>query len=160
MPPVLDVTLREVRDSDLSHFFRHLQDPESLFLAAFTPRDPGDRDAFTAHWARIRASETGIVRTITSAGEVVGHVGSWEEDGHRELTYWIAREFWGRGIATAAVSAFLHVDRGRPFGARVAEGNAGSERVLEKCGFRRIGTDRGFANARGEDIGETIFRLD
>ncbi|MCA9752253.1 MAG: GNAT family N-acetyltransferase, partial [Gemmatimonadetes bacterium] len=82
------------------------------------------------------------------------------EDGHRELTYWIAREFWGRGIATAAVSAFLHVDRGRPFGARVAEGNAGSERVLEKCGFRRVGTDRGFANARGEDIGETIFRLD
>ena len=160
MTPVLDVTLREVRDSDLSHFFRHLQDPESLLLAAFTPQDPGDRDAFLAHWARVRASETGIVRTITSAGEVVGHVASWEEDGHRELTYWIAREFWGRGIATAAVSAFLHVDRGRPFGARVAEGNAGSERVLEKCGFRRVGTDRGFANARGEDIGETIFRLD
>ncbi len=36
----------------------------------------------------------------------------------------------------------------------------GSLRVLEKAGFRRIGVDRGFAHGRGEEIEETILRLD
>jgi RimJ/RimL family protein N-acetyltransferase len=35
-----------------------------------------------------------------------------------------------------------------------------SQRVLEKCGFRRVGEGRGFANARGEEIDEVLFRLD
>ena len=37
-------------------FFRQMNDPEALRMAAFTPKDPADRDAFDAHWERIRAS--------------------------------------------------------------------------------------------------------
>ena len=44
--------------------------------------------------------------------------------------------------------------------ARAASDNVGSLRVLEKAGFRRVGVDRGFAAGRGEEIEETILRLD
>jgi hypothetical protein len=38
--------------------------------------------------------------------------------------------------------------------------NVASLRVLEKAGFRRVGVNRGLALARGEEIEETILRLD
>jgi RimJ/RimL family protein N-acetyltransferase len=44
--------------------------------------------------------------------------------------------------------------------ARAASDNVASLRVLEKAGFRRVGVDRGFAHGRGEEIEETILRLD
>jgi RimJ/RimL family protein N-acetyltransferase len=48
----------------------------------------------------------------------------------------------------------------RPLYARVVKDNIASLRVLEKCGFARIGEDKGFANARGEEVEEFILRLD
>ena len=47
----------------------------------------------------------------------------------------------------------------RPIFARAATDNIGSIRVLQKCGFRIIGKDKGFANGRGEDTEEYILRL-
>jgi RimJ/RimL family protein N-acetyltransferase len=44
--------------------------------------------------------------------------------------------------------------------ARVAADNLASRRVLEKCGFRVIATDRGLAEARGAEIEELVLRLD
>jgi hypothetical protein len=38
--------------------------------------------------------------------------------------------------------------------------NRMSLRVLEKAGFRRVGVHRDFAPGRGEEIEETILRLD
>ncbi|MDQ6623147.1 MAG: GNAT family N-acetyltransferase [Verrucomicrobiota bacterium] len=43
-------------------------------------------------------------KTIVADGEVAGNVGRWLSDGKREIGYWIDRAFWGRGIATEAVS--------------------------------------------------------
>jgi RimJ/RimL family protein N-acetyltransferase len=48
------------------------------------------------------------------------------------VTYWIGRSYWGKGIATDALTAFLAVDRSRPLQARVASDNVASRRVLEK----------------------------
>ena len=48
----------------------------------------------------------------------------------------------------------------RPLYARRASDNVGSLRVLEKAGFRRVGVNRDFAPGRGEEIEETILRLD
>ena len=38
--------------------------------------------------------------------------------------------------------------------------NVGSRRVLEKCGFRLVGTDRGFAQARSTEIAELVLGLE
>ncbi|MCX6099824.1 MAG: GNAT family N-acetyltransferase [Candidatus Bipolaricaulota bacterium] len=93
-------------------------------------------------------------------GQVVGSVLSYEEAGKPEVSYWIGKEYWGKGFATRALSDLLvHGNKTRPIYARVARDNLGSRRVLEKCGFKIIGEARGFANARGEEIEELLLEL-
>ena len=75
----------------------------------------------------------------------------------REVSYWLGKESLGRGIAIQALSLYLEIIILRPLYARVAKDNLGSVRVLEKCGFGSIGTDKGFANARGKEIEEVIM---
>lgn len=129
-PPL--VILREVVDSDLPVFFEHQRDPEAVRMAAFPSRD---HDAFMTHWAKIRREPSNIIRTIVCDGEVVGNIGSWTGDGRRLVSYWVGRKFWGRGIATAALAAFIAEFKERPLHAFVVKHNVGSIRVLEKCEF-------------------------
>ena len=143
------VTIRPVREDDLPILFEHQRDPEAAAMAAFPSRD---RDAFMAHWAKILSDETLLAWAIELDGRVVGNVGSFDFEGRREVGYWIDREVWGRGVATRALAAVLGEEAVRPLFAGVAPHNAGSMRVLEKCGFERTG-----------EIGThglTIFRLD
>jgi RimJ/RimL family protein N-acetyltransferase len=154
------VVLREVHDSDLPVFFRQMNDPEAALMAAFTVRDPADWDAFDAHWKRIRASSGVVNRTVLADGDVVGSAAVYGEPGEREVTYWIDRAYWGRGIATRALRALLAEVPERPLYARAAADNAGSRRVLEKCGFRVTEHARGYANARGAEIDEVVLILD
>jgi len=130
-------------------------------MAAFAPADPSDREAFGERWRRFGESDDTTALVIEVDGKVVGSIGSWTADGEREVTYWLGREHWGKGIATRALAAFLaDVERTRPIHAATAHDNAGSQRVLEKCGFRRVGERRGFAESRGEEVDEVLFRLD
>ena len=152
--------LREVRDEDLAVLFEQWADPVAAHMAAFTASDHMDQDAFERRWSRIRADETKIARVIVVDGDVAGSISSWGDPAEREVTYWIGRSYWGKGIATSALTAFLTVDRSRPLHARVAHDNVASRRVLEKCGFRVVATDRGFAEARSGEIEEFVLRLD
>jgi RimJ/RimL family protein N-acetyltransferase len=154
----MDVVLREVHDSDLPVFFRQMNDPEALRMAAFTPEDPADRDAFEDRWKRIRASDA-VNRTILADGDVVGSVAVYGEPGEREVTYWVDRAYWGRGVATAALRGLLEEVPERPLYARAAAANTGSRRVLEKCGFRFAARASGYAGARGEEIEEVVLTL-
>jgi RimJ/RimL family protein N-acetyltransferase len=155
-----DLCLREVVEDDLALFFDFQLDPDANDMAAFTAKDPTDREAFTAHWNKIMADPTNIIRTIVCDGQVVGSVSSYEESGKPEVTYWIGRAYWGKGIGTRALTAFLvQVNTTRPIYARVAQDNLGSRRILEKCGFQVIGETKGFANARGEEIEELLLEL-
>ncbi|MEU3944785.1 GNAT family N-acetyltransferase [Streptomyces sp. NPDC029526] len=155
----MDVSLRPVHDSDLPVFFRQSNDPEALHMAAFTPENPADRDAFEAHWARIRASDQVDVRTVLGDGDVLGSAAVYGEPGEREVTYWIDRAYWGRGIATAALRALLAEVDERPLFARVAADNAASLRVLRKCGFEVSARATGYAPARGAEIEELVLTL-
>ena len=152
--------LREVRDDDLPLLFEHWADPVAGHMAAFITPDQTDWDAFERRWSRLRADESVLNRAIVVDGEVTGTIGSWGDPGEREVTYWIGRSHWGKGIATVALGAFLDVERSRPLHAHVASDNVGSRRVLEKCGFRVIGTERGFARARSAEIEEQVLRLE
>ncbi|MEU8840418.1 GNAT family N-acetyltransferase [Streptomyces roseus] len=154
------VSLRPVHPGDLPVFFRHMSDPESNRMAAFTAEDPTDRARFDAHWEGILASPDVVTRTVLADGVVVGHAAVYGEPGRREVTYFIDRGHWGRGIATAALRGLLAEVSERPLLARTAADNTGSVRVLEKCGFKVVGRDRGFANARGAEIDELVLRLD
>ena len=157
---IQDLSLRVVVEDDLPLFFEFQLDPDANHMAAFTARDPTDREAFTAHWNKILAEPTNIIRTIVCDGQVVGSVSSYEQSGKPEVTYWIGRAHWGKGIATRALRTFLaEVNATRPIYGRVAKDNLGSRRVLEKCGFRVIGEMKGFAKARGEEIDELHLEL-
>jgi RimJ/RimL family protein N-acetyltransferase len=132
------VTLREVEPDDLPVLFEHQRDPVANELAGVPARD---REAFMAHWARIMADETSLIRAIDADGRLAGNVLSFEREGRREVGYWIERELWGAGIASAALAAFLALETQRPLYGAVLERNAGSLRVLEKCGFERLEVD-------------------
>jgi RimJ/RimL family protein N-acetyltransferase len=154
------VILKNVQHSDLDHFFRHVQDKEAQYMAAFVSKDPSNREAFDAHWQELLDNPQIVVKTIHYQGKIVGHIAKFVMFNEPELTYWIAREFWGIGIATTALKLFLEEVTIRPIYARAATDNQGSIRVLEKSGFEIAGKDKGFANARGKVIEEIIMKLD
>ncbi len=154
------VTLRPVSDADLPIFFAQQCDPDANWMAAFTAKDPTDKDAFMAHWAKIRNVAGITIRTIVSTDEVAGYVLCHDWFGDPELTYWLGKSFWGRGIATQALQLFLGVVTVRPLYARVVVDNHASRRVLEKCGFIISGEATGFALARAAEVAEYILRLD
>lgn len=155
-----DLLLRAVVTDDLPIFFEQQLNQEANYMAAFTAKDPSDQEAFTAHWRRILANETVILKTISVDGLVAGSVASYEDEGKPEVTYWLGREYWGKGLATRALKEFLaHHHTTRPIYARVAKDNLGSRRVLEKCGFTVISASKGFANARGQEIEELLLEL-
>ena len=145
--------MRAVRSEDLPVLYQHQLDEEASRVAAFPSRD---RDAFEAHWAKIMADPTMRARAIEMDRALVGTIGSWPEDDVRLVGYWIGREHWGRGIATAALRAFLEEERSRPLHALVATSNIGSIKVLERCGFERSDEDPGST----EDGEELVYRLD
>jgi RimJ/RimL family protein N-acetyltransferase len=153
------IALRNVEDADPDALFDQMRDPEAVHMAAFTAKDPNDRAAFDAHMRRVRTSPENLVRAVTLDKEFVGTVGSFVIDGDTEVTYWIDRRHWGRGIATRALELLLELKTTRPLHARAASDNPGSLRVLAKVGFVPIGTEMAFANARGDEIEETILLL-
>lgn len=153
------VRLRDTTEDDLPIFFEQQLDSDANYMAAFIARDPTDKDAFTAHWAKILGDDTKINKTILFNEQVVGYVACFEQFGEREISYWIGKEYWGRGLATKALSDFLGYVKVRPLYARVAKDNIASIRVLEKCGFTIFGEDKGFSNARGEEVEEFILKL-
>jgi RimJ/RimL family protein N-acetyltransferase len=141
--------LRDVAPGDLDAFFEHQREPEANEMAVFPARD---RDAFDAHWRKVLADDSVTTKTIVHEGEVVGNIGCWESDGRRYVGYWIGREFWGKGLATRALGEFVQEVAERPLHAWVATTNVGSIRVLEKCGFVRVGS-------RTSDVEELLFEL-
>jgi len=143
--------LRDVTEEDLPIFFEHQREPEAHRMAAFPPRA---HDAFMLHWrTKVIGEPTARKRTIVVDGCVAGNIGSWDADGRRFVGYWIGREYWGRGIGTAALSEFLCEETTRPLCAHVAVRNLGSIRILQKCGFRQI--DDGV-----DGVDEYLFQLD
>jgi len=152
-----DVRLRSVRDTDVDVFFDHQTDLAAVEMAAVPARD---RDQFATHWAKIRADGATVTRTIVVGGAVAGNVVSWQHDGRRLLGYWVGRDHWGRGVATAAVTRFLGELPARPLYAYVAVHNLGSIRVLTKCGFRRDIAAEAAAPAPDDGIVELIFVRD
>lgn len=148
----MDVSLRELQDSDLPVFWDQLRDPELQQMAAVTRKYHYDRGHFDRHWAKVRSDPSVIVRTVLAGGVVAGHAAVFGPPSEREVTYVVGRAHWGQGIATAALAELIKLEPARPLHAEAAADNAGSLHVLEKCGFLATGNSRCFAQARDEEI--------
>jgi ribosomal-protein-alanine N-acetyltransferase len=153
------ITLRKTRKSDLESLFQIQLDEEAIYLAAFMAEDPTDKAAYLEKFTKILADPAINTQTILVNETIAGSVAKFEIEGNTEITYWIDRKLWGKGLATTAFKNFLAIENTRPIFGRTAFDNFGSQRVLEKCGFIKTGTDRGFANARQAEIEEFIYKL-
>jgi RimJ/RimL family protein N-acetyltransferase len=151
------VYLRDINEDDLLIFFEQQLDTTANYMAAFTAKDPSDKATFKTHWNKILNSETIIKKTVIYNGEVAGYISSFERFGEREVSYWIGREYWGKGVATKALSQFLDYITIRPLYARAAKDNIASIRVLKKGGFEIISEDKGYSNSRSEEVEEYIL---
>ncbi len=155
----LDIILRPTELSDLDSLFEFQLDKEGGYMAAFMPKDPTDKTAFINKYVKLLDDPTVNNQTIILENILVGSIAKFVMEGNSEITYWIDRNYWGKGIATRALKDFLSIEITRPLFARVAFDNVGSQKVLEKCGFVKTGSDKGFANARNAEIEEYLYEL-
>ena len=155
----LHLVLRRTEIADLESLFTFQLDREATHLAAFTSKDPTDKTAYLQKYTKLLNDPTINNQTIIVDNIIAGSVAKFELEGQAEVTYWIDKQFWGKGLATKALKEFLKNEKTRPIFGRVAFDNFGSQKVLEKCSFVKIGTDKGFANARQSEIEEFIYKL-
>lgn len=155
----MNIKLRKTTSEDLEFLFEFQTDEKGGYLAAFMPADPNNREAYFIKWTKIIENPDINMQTILINDKVIGSVARFFMEGDAEVSYWIDRQYWGKGIGTHAVEKFLETEYTRPLFGRVAFDNYGSQRVLEKNGFVKIKTAVGFANARNKEIEEFIYHL-
>ncbi len=134
---------------NLTHTFPH----------PYTPADAN-------HWLSIANSDPRSVHlAIELHGQAIGGVGAIAGTGISAATadfgYWLGESFWGRGLASAAASAFKeHLVKSGRFArlqAPVFAWNPASMRVLEKLGFVREGVLRNSVSKDGELIDSVMY---
>ena len=120
-----------------------------------------------AYLARIGADPRHHSFCLEVEGKAAGAIGlKVKEDVHRhtaELGYWVAEPYWGRGLATAAVRAFVAerfeaLPLHRIF-AEVYANNPASVRVLEKAGFQYEGCLRKNVVKDGKILDALVYSL-
>ncbi|MBL8809582.1 MAG: GNAT family N-acetyltransferase, partial [Planctomycetaceae bacterium] len=82
------VRLRAVCREDLPALYEFQCEPEAVEMAGFPARD---HDAFMAHWDRLLSNSELVTMSVTVDDTVVGHIGSWIQDGERLVGYWIGQ---------------------------------------------------------------------
>lgn len=153
------VELRDLEDDDLDAVFEMMRDPQAVARAAFTAADPDDRAAFDEWMRRQRADPTVRMFVVTEDGGFAGTAATFTVDGDREVTYWVARNAWGRGVATRALRQLIAGEPERPLYARVASANAASVAVLERVGFTELSRTTSFAPGVGHEVEERVYVL-
>ena len=155
----MEISIRKSIESDLEVFFLNQSDKQAAHMAAFTPENPNDKEAYLNKWKKLLHDNSINMQTILVADNVAGCVVKYIMQGDAEITYAIGKAYWGKGLTTKAVKQFLDLESTRPIYGRVAYDNYGSQSVLEKVGFKKIGTEKGYANARQQEIEEFVYIL-
>lgn len=142
----MDYKLRnwELTDAvDLARNANNARIAENLRNTFPNPYTSGDAEQYIRY---CRRPDTGALNwCIEAEGQAAGSIGVIFKDDVNckcaELGYWLAEQFWGRGIMTAAVKEFSqfifeNYDIVRIY-AEVFDSNVASQRVLEKAGFQK-----------------------
>lgn len=153
------IELRPLDDDDLDAIFEMMRDPDAVAMAAFTAEDPDDRAAFDAWIDRQRAADGVVNLVVTENGGFAGTAASFDVAGGREVSFWIARQAWGRGVASEALRLLVSREPVRPLYARAAAHNTGSIAVLERNGFTEVSRNVDFAPGVGREVEAVVFAL-
>ena len=151
-----DVRLRCVEEADLPILFEFQLDPEANRMAFTHPRSA---EEFDAHWENILADSSVTARAILANDTFAGCISCFKCDGLDSIGYWIGKGFWGKGVATRALQLLLDEVSTRPLHSRVAVTNAGSLRVLQKCGFKIVRQEWSPATDRYIACEEAVLEL-
>jgi RimJ/RimL family protein N-acetyltransferase len=153
------IRLRPVEPADIAAFYVHSQE-------AFVPTSalPADDECeqmklFEQRWERQLADRNMLIRSIVHQGSLAGYVAHFPQFGKPAIAYWLGREFWSRGIATAAVGMFIPLVNVRPLFARVSPDNRRSIRVLAKLGFVIVANERESRVPAEVERGDLVFAL-
>lgn len=159
--------VRSWRREDLPSLLRHGDNPK----VAANMRDQFPHpytEADGLRWLELATGElAGTNWAIEVGGEAVGGIGLRPQgdinDGTAEIGYWLGEPYWGRGIATAAVSAVTRhalatFGYRRLFAWAFAQ-NTPSRRVLEKCGYRLEGVMRQSAVKNGSVLDQAVYGI-
>ena len=138
------ITLRPIRTSDLESLVQNANDPlvannmADLFPHPYTIQDGRD------FIEMVRSDKKAYRLAIIFEDKLVGMIGlHFMQDIFRinaEIGYWIGSNYWGKGIASEVIPQMVEIgfetfEINRIFG-RVFGTNVGSQRVLEKSGFK------------------------
>ena len=145
MRDAVHMTLRDYQEADIDAIHQLLNNYQvSRFLSSRIPF-PYTRD--DAVWWVETGSKSEITRVIEFNQQLAGIIGvaRGPHENYRcgELGYWLGEPFWGRGLATLAVTRmtemiFDETDIVRLF-APIYDCNRASMRVVEKCGYKLEG---------------------
>ncbi len=155
--------LRPLVSADIAWVYALQEDREAAAMAGVPGRFLSEQE-FTSNLSAFleRNSNPALAFAIEDGGEAAGYIGCFPAGPeHNRISFWIRREFWGRGLATIALGQLL--DALQPsikelqLEAGVIEGNIASETVLKKCGFKPKRTETFVSAAHEAEKQLTIF---
>lgn len=139
----MEINLRPFKPSDAFDLASAANNPNiARYLTDQFPNPYSQEDAIR-FISKFNSYNPLRVFAITNHNKVIGAIGIHPQEDimrlNAELGYWIAEEYWGKGIITSAICKIVNygfenfeINRifARPFGSNIASGKA-----LEKCGF-------------------------
>ncbi len=161
-----NITLRDMRMSDQNAYYKYLNHPMVNQYLSDEDIPATEQEALECvkMWGSLFYKRQGIFWTIaeTSTDKLIGSIGlsSWNFFNRRaEISYDIDHEYWGQGIATKALSNVLKIAFKDMMlyriEARTMTGNAASQHILNKFGFKKEGALRGYRIIR--EVPEDIY---
>ncbi|WP_176040437.1 GNAT family N-acetyltransferase [Burkholderia stabilis] len=151
------LSLRQLERADLDAWYAYLSNPDVIRHTSWNLRS---RDDLLPLFDGIESAHPDSIRRLaivdTASGVLAGTIGLHTVstvNRSAEIAYDLAPSHWGRGIASAlcaSVTAWAFAEGGfmRLQGV-VLTSNAGSARVLQKCGYRHEGLLRAYRMVRG-----------
>ncbi|QTL34379.1 GNAT family N-acetyltransferase [Pseudoalteromonas viridis] len=157
------LSLRPFESTDEPSLVRYLNNPATVQY--LSPKVPFPYTQEDAQWWITTGSKQGITRAIMLDDVLIGCIGArpgtFEYCRSAEIGYWLAEEYWGRGITGQALQLLIDevettTDMVRLDAVVVAQ-NIRSARVLEKAGFEYEGLRRMAICKDGEFFDARLF---
>lgn len=138
------ITLRPWTQADAPRYAALLDDPD-VWRHLYEPYPDPMTEALARDLIEIAAAAHHVVRAVEFDGEAVGQVRLMRDASGQEaeLSYWLGRAYWGKGLSRPMVRAALDLGFRGPEGfARIVAfthpENIASQKLLEGCGFLRV----------------------